>query len=224
MSAPTSAVLLARPPHARLTYPCAVHTAYGFAVPPQIRVQLSGIDSFVTVSHDRIRARSRARPSDASSCLIILVLQTSSLFDTFRPFGPLLSIKIQSVVDKKGKQVQKGGIWFHLESSTHAAVAALNQRSDVVDPCSLSISRHPNSSTPPWHVAFGSGDALEHKLRMLFPDAIALEVVDFGGPTPRAMGVARFSTPEAAQSFSGDRNLDGLGDARVELTYVSNLV
>ena len=142
----------------------------------------------------------------------------ASMFDAFRAFGPILSIVISTSMNKKGKNVYVAGLWYHHPASIAAAIAALNQRSNVVDPCSLSISRHPNSSTEPWNVAFGSPGELEIRLKAHFPDAVDLTVVDFDGPNARAMGVARFFTPEAAQKSIGDRTLDGLGEARIELS------
>ncbi|KAL7409681.1 hypothetical protein BDY24DRAFT_402618 [Mrakia frigida] len=148
-------------------------------------------------------------------------IDTTSLFDALRSFGSIMALKTQTLLSKKGRPTAVGAIWFYNSSSCRAAFAALNLKSTSVDPCSLTISRHPNSTQPQWNVLFPNLEDLENKLRTLFPGAIDLRVVDFTGDNPRAMGVARFSTPEAAKENVGDRSLDMLGDSRIELTSIT---
>lgn len=129
-----------------------------------------------------------------------------------------MAVRTQTVLSKKGRPTTVGAVWFYNSSSVRAAEAGSHLKSNIVDPCSITISRYPNSSQPPWNILYPTAEELENKLRTLFPSAVEFRVVDFTGELPRAMGHARYPSADAAKWSVGDRTLDTLGSSRVELT------
>ncbi|KAL7409666.1 hypothetical protein BDY24DRAFT_402576 [Mrakia frigida] len=144
-------------------------------------------------------------------------IDSISLFNTFRSYGPISKVKIDLEATPTGNLVRVGTLAFSHPSSSSAAINSVRTNPHASDPCTLQITS--DASEPgsrPWK-DYEDEQELEETIRESFPEAVEVRVVGFLSVEEEVVGLARYSSlEEVKQEWLGKVTLGSLGAVLVE--------